>query len=178
MANVVRDPKDHPDAIIPDLSRPDPLVTFTRGDIAFTYGSKWKQRYFTKVGDDYFPLPAQWDVTHRQWRPYNVAIGTDWWTAFYPPENSSGRPGRSATAAIRSTTTSDQGVTEWNVGCEKCHGPAATTWRGRARHDHQPARLDPIAAVDVCIQCHSQGSRCQTRRGPVLRLAGRLSASA
>jgi hypothetical protein len=23
----------------------------------------------TKVGDDYFPLPAQWDVTHRQWRP-------------------------------------------------------------------------------------------------------------
>src|SRR6185436_1579184 len=54
MANVVRDPKDHPDAIIPDLSRPDPLLTFTRGDIAFVYGSKWKQRYFTKVGDDYF----------------------------------------------------------------------------------------------------------------------------
>ena len=89
MANVVRDPRDHPDAITPDLTRPDPLLTFGKDDIAFVYGSKWKQRYFKKVGDDYFPLPAQWDVTHRQWRPYNVARGTDWWTAFYPPENTS-----------------------------------------------------------------------------------------
>ena len=29
MANVVRDPNQHPDAIIPDLSRSDPLLTFT-----------------------------------------------------------------------------------------------------------------------------------------------------
>src|SRR6185312_5010921 len=42
MANVVRDPKEHPDAIIPDLSKHDPLVTFTVNDIAFVYGSKWK----------------------------------------------------------------------------------------------------------------------------------------
>src|SRR5215471_6277110 len=62
MANVVRDPKTHPDAIIPDLSKSDPLVKFTKDDIAFVYGSKWKQRYFTKRGDDYFPLGAQWDV--------------------------------------------------------------------------------------------------------------------
>src|SRR5207253_3332203 len=53
MANVVRDPKTHPDAIIPDLSKPDPLVAFKKDDIAFVYGSKWKQRYFTRVGDDY-----------------------------------------------------------------------------------------------------------------------------
>src|SRR6185436_12535082 len=68
MANVVRDPRDHPDAITPDLSKPDPLLTFTKDDIAFVYGSKWKQRYFKKVGDDYFVLPSQWDVTH-QYRP-------------------------------------------------------------------------------------------------------------
>jgi hypothetical protein len=35
MANVVRDPKVHPDAILPDLSKPDPLVKFTKDDIAF-----------------------------------------------------------------------------------------------------------------------------------------------
>ena len=81
MANVVRDPKIHPDAILPDLSKPDPLVKFTRDDIAFVYGSKWKQRYFTKRGDDYYPLGAQWDVTHRIWRPYMVAPNTDWWVA-------------------------------------------------------------------------------------------------
>src|SRR6478752_9499187 len=87
MANVVRDPAAHPDAILPDLTKRDPLVTFIARDIAFVYGSKWKQRYFTKVGDDYFPLPAQWDVTHRQWRPYLVAAGTDWWSSLYPPDN-------------------------------------------------------------------------------------------
>ena len=87
MANVVRDPREHPDAIIPDLSKPDPLVTFTKDDIAFVYGSRWKQRYFTKIGDDYFPEPAQWDVTHKMWKKYFVRNGTDWWTSFYPPDN-------------------------------------------------------------------------------------------
>ena len=61
-------PSEHPDAIIPDLSKPDPVVNFTKDDVAFVYGSRWKQRYFKKVGDDYFPLPAQWDVTHQTWR--------------------------------------------------------------------------------------------------------------
>ena len=98
MANVVRDPKEHPDAIIPDMNQPNPAVTFTKDQIAFVYGSKWKQRYFTKVGDDYFPLGAQWDITHRQWRPYQVANGTDWWTAFYPGGNCSDRGFCSRTA--------------------------------------------------------------------------------
>jgi hypothetical protein len=38
-------------------------VNFTKDDIAFVYGSKWKQRYLTKRGDDYYSLAAQWDVT-------------------------------------------------------------------------------------------------------------------
>src|SRR5437763_10083280 len=33
MANVVRDPKTHPDAIIPDLSKPDPLIEQTIADV-------------------------------------------------------------------------------------------------------------------------------------------------
>src|ERR1700722_11331038 len=58
MANVVRDPKAHPEAIIPDLSKPDPLLTFAKDDIALVYGSRWKQRYFKQVGNEYFALPA------------------------------------------------------------------------------------------------------------------------
>ena len=33
MANVVRDPKEHPDAIIPDLSKADPLLNFSVADV-------------------------------------------------------------------------------------------------------------------------------------------------
>jgi predicted CXXCH cytochrome family protein len=159
MANVVRDPREHPDAIIPDLTKPDPLLTFTKDQIAFVYGSKWKQRYFTKVGDDYFPLGAQWDVTHSQWRPYNVARGTDWWTAFYPAENS-GRPTGPTCDGCHSVNynVKTRAVTEWNVGCEKCHGPgSAHVARPSRATIINPTRLDPVSAVNVCVQCHSQG---------------------
>ena len=159
MANVVRDPKEHPEAITPDLSKPDPLLTFTKDQIAFVYGSKWKQRYFTKVGDDYFPLGAQWDVTHRQWRAYRVADGTDWWTPFYPGDNRARPTGplcdgcHSVNYDVRTKT-----VTEWNVGCEKCHGPGGNHVNQPSRATIvNPARLDPVSGVNVCVQCHSQG---------------------
>lgn len=159
MANVIRDPKTHPDAIIPDLSIPNPLVKFTKDDIAFVYGSIWKQRYFTKRGDDYFPLDAQWDVTHQVWRPYKAAPGSDWWTAFYPNDNRRRPTGplcdgcHSVNYNIETKT-----VTEWNVGCEKCHGPGAAHVEHPSRANIvNPARLNFVQANDVCIQCHSQG---------------------
>jgi predicted CXXCH cytochrome family protein len=159
MANVVRDPKQDPAAILPDLSKPDPVKTFTRSDIAFVYGSKWKQRYFKKVGDDYFVLPAQWDVTHQIWRPYFVKEGTDWWAKLYPPDNFKRPTGplcdgcHSVNYDIKTKT-----VTEWNVGCERCHGPGGD----HVAHPSQtniinPARLDTVQATDTCVQCHSQG---------------------
>jgi hypothetical protein len=58
MANVVRDPREHPDAVLGDFAHPDPLRTFDLDQVAFVYGSRYKQRYFTKRGDEYFPLPA------------------------------------------------------------------------------------------------------------------------
>jgi predicted CXXCH cytochrome family protein len=159
MANVIRDPKEHPDAILPDLTKKDPLVTFTKDDIAFTYGSKWKQRYFKKVGDDYFPLPAQWDVTHQVWRAYFAREGTDWWTAFYPADNMQ-RPTGPLCDGCHSVNynTDTKAVTEWNVGCEKCHGPGGEhVQRPAVSNIVNPARLDYVRANDVCIQCHSQG---------------------
>ena len=159
MANVVRDPKEFPEAIIPDLSKPDPLLTFKKEDIAFTYGSKWKQRYFTKVGNDYFPLPAQWDINHKVWRAYFVREGTDWWVPHYPADNMK-RPTGPLCDGCHSVNYNVQthAVTEWNVGCEKCHGPgAAHVGQPTRANIVNPARLDSTIASDTCIQCHSQG---------------------
>src|SRR6476619_2723942 len=77
MANVVTDPRVRPQSVLPDFSKPDPRVTFKLDDVALVYGSKWKQRYFKKVGNDYFPLGAQWDVNHKLWRAYFVQPNTD-----------------------------------------------------------------------------------------------------
>ena len=159
MANVIRDPRQHPDAILGDFSKPDPLVTFTRDDVAFTYGTKWKQRYFTKIGDDYFVFPAQWDVRNKAWRPYYVRPGTDWWTSFYPAEQMQ-RPTGPLCDGCHSVNYNlkTKAVTEWNVGCEKCHGAGGLhVTRKTAPTIVNPAKLDDVRSNDVCIQCHSQG---------------------
>jgi predicted CXXCH cytochrome family protein len=159
MANVVQDPRAHPQAILPDLTRPDPLLTFSKDEIALTYGSKWKQRYFKRVGDDYFVFPAQWDVTHKTWRPYFVKNGTDWWASLYPPDNMH-RPTGPLCDGCHSVNydIATKQVTEWNVGCERCHGPGSE----HVAHPERPAIINPaklnyVQANDVCIQCHSQG---------------------
>jgi predicted CXXCH cytochrome family protein len=159
MANVVTDPRQHPEVVLPDFSKPDPLLTFKLADVAFVYGTKWKQRYFTKVGNDYFPFPAQWDVTHRQWRAYMVQPNTDWWVPFYPADNMK-RPTGPLCDGCHSVNYNVQTKTvlEWNVGCERCHGPGGEhVRRPSAATIVNPARLDAVRASDTCLQCHSQG---------------------
>jgi predicted CXXCH cytochrome family protein len=158
MANVVRDPSAHPEAILPDL-RTNPLTKFTKEQVALVYGSVWKQRYFTKIGDDYFPEGAQWDVTHKVWRPYFVANGTDWWSTLYPPDNMQ-RPTGPTCDGCHSVDYNihTKQVAEWNVGCERCHGPGSEHVAHPSRANTlNPARMDYVRANDTCIQCHSQG---------------------
>jgi len=168
MANVVRDPKVHPDAIIPDFSKPDPLLTFTKEEVAFVYGSGWKQRYFKKVGNDYFPFPAQWDVTHKVWRAYHVPDNADWWAPHYPdPGDNSKRPTGPLCDGCHSVgfNIADNSVAEWNVGCERCHGAGSSHVEHPTRDNIlNPARMNYVAASDTCIQCHSQG---QPSKNPI-----------
>ena len=158
MANVVRDPREHPDAIIPDLAT-NTIAKFKKEDVAFVYGTIWKQRYFQKVGDDLFPLGAQWDIANRVWKPYHVAKGTDWWESFYPEDNAR-RPTGPTCDGCHSVgyDVATKQVAEWNVGCDRCHGPGSehaahpTAW-----NIANPGRMDYVSANDTCIQCHSQG---------------------
>jgi len=159
MANVVRDPRQRPDAIIPDLTKSDPLLTFSRDQIELVYGSLWKQRYFTRIGNDYYPQPAQWDVTNKLWRPYFVANGTDWWSTLYPPSNFQ-RPTSALCDGCHSVNfdITTNTVAEWNVGCESCHGPGGAHVAAPSRANIvNPARIGNVRANDTCISCHSQG---------------------
>jgi predicted CXXCH cytochrome family protein len=159
MANVIRDPRQHPDAVLGDFSHPDPARTFDLADVAFVYGSRWKQRYFTKRGDDFYPLPAQWDVKGARWLPYHADAGTDWWLPFYGPSNSD-RPTGPTCDGCHSVNYNVQTkqVTEWNVGCEKCHGPGSLHVAHPTKQNIvNPTTLDYVRGNDTCIQCHSQG---------------------
>ena len=158
MANIVRDPRQHPNAIIPDLSTNN-VSKFSREQVAFVYGSLWKQRYFTKIGDDYYPLPVQWEIKNHVWSKYFVKPGTDWWAQYYPPDNMQ-RPTGPTCDGCHSVgyDIHTKQVAEWNVGCERCHGPGSE----HAAHPERanifnPSHMNYVAATDTCIQCHSQG---------------------
>jgi predicted CXXCH cytochrome family protein len=159
MANIVRDPRRHPDAITPDLATNN-VFKFSKDQVAFVYGSIWKQRYFTKVGDDYFPLPVQWEVVNKKWSKYAVPpTGGDWWAAFYPPDNMH-RPTGPLCDGCHSVgyDIHTKQVAEWNVGCERCHGPGSEHAANPTRANIvDPSHMDYVAASDTCIQCHSQG---------------------
>jgi predicted CXXCH cytochrome family protein len=167
MAKVVQDPAQHPEAVLGDFSKPDSLVTFDLSQVAFTYGNKWKQRYFTKVGDDYYVFPVQWDVKNKVWRPYHPAPGGDWWVPYYPSDQMQ-RPNGPLCDGCHSVNydIATKTPTEWNVGCERCHGPGSLHVQYATKETiydpDQPG--DPLHSSDVCISCHSQG---QPKTNPI-----------
>lgn len=159
MANVVRDPRGHPEAVLGDFTHPDAVRSFTLADVAFVYGSRYKQRYFTRRGNDYYPLPAQWDIEKKRWLPYHVESGADWWVPHYGPTNFDRPTGPTCDGchSVNYNIETHQ-VTEWNVGCEKCHGPGSEHVAHPTRDNIvNPRKLDYVRGNDTCIQCHSQG---------------------
>ena len=167
MANVLQDPTQRPEAVLGDFSTPNELVTFSLEDVAFTYGSKWKQRYFTRVADDYYVFPAQWDIQNGVWRRYFPQPGGDWWTEHYPVDPMQ-RPTGPLCDGCHSVNfdVPSKAVTEWNVGCEKCHGAGSLHVEFPISETivNLEGPSDPVRADDVCIQCHSQG---QPRSNPI-----------
>jgi predicted CXXCH cytochrome family protein len=158
MANVVRDPAHSDGNLFPDLST-NTVYPFKPEDVALVYGSLWKQRYFKKVGDDYFPLPVQWEFANKKWSRYFVGNAGDWWAVHYPPDNMQ-RPTGPTCDGCHSVgyDIHTKQVAEWNVGCERCHGPGSEHVEKKTKASIvNPAHLDAVAANDTCIQCHSQG---------------------
>lgn len=165
MANVVRDPRTHPDAILGDLAT-NTVAKFSVDQVAFVYGSLWKQRFFTKIDGEYYPLPVQWDIGNKKWLPYHVpAKGADWWAQYYPPDNMQ-RPTGPTCDGCHSVNYDirTKKVAEWNVGCERCHGPGSEHVQHPARDNiMNPAKMDSVAENDTCIACHSQGRPLQNQ---------------
>jgi hypothetical protein len=60
------------------------------------------------------------------WKKYFVRDGTDWWAPLYPPDNFK-RPTGPLCDGCHSVNydIATKKVSEWNVGCEKCHGPGS-----------------------------------------------------
>ena len=127
MANVLLDPKTHPDAFAADPATAPPELRFNKDDVAFVYGSIWKQRFWKKSGDTYIVMPVQYNIATKKWSKFHVADNQDWWAIHYPDPNgdNSTRPTAPLCDGCHSVNfniDTKQPGTEWNVGCEQCHG--------------------------------------------------------
>src|SRR5438445_1507804 len=92
---------------------------------------------------------------------YFVANGTDWRSTLYPPDNME-RPTGPTCDGCNSVNyyIQTKQVAEWNVGCEKCHGPGSTHVEQPTRGNIvNPARMDYISANDTASSATRKDAR-------------------
>ena len=74
--------------------------------LSFTEASTEAAVFHESYGDDYFPLPVQWEVVNKKWSKYQVPpTGGGGWAAFYPADNMHRATGPSATDVTRTAMT-------------------------------------------------------------------------
>jgi hypothetical protein len=162
--HVVVDPKVHPEAVLRDFTRPDPLLTFKLDAVAFLYGSKWKQRTSRRWVTTTIRFPRS-DVTNKVWRAYMVQPNTDWWVQYFPADNMK-RPTGPLCDGCHSVNYNIQTktVAEWNVGCERCHRPGSEhVRRPGAATIVNPARLTTCAPTIRACNATPRAGRCRIR---------------
>ena len=142
-AQLVQNATDNPDAILGDFAPEGASLSFGPEHVAYTIGSRWRQAYLTQTTTDTLELlPAQWLVESAEWAPLEEGgqEPADWIT-------------ECGSCHVTGLNTETWGFTEFGIGCESCHGPAAA-------HAEDPESVKPFAEVDdqVCGACHSRGA--------------------
>jgi predicted CXXCH cytochrome family protein len=145
--------------VLGDFSSDDPDLTFSLDEVDMLVGSRFKQRYAKRIGDDYYMLPAQWNVETEEWVPYNPK--KDWWAAegLYPKEWHK-RPNSKLCEGCHTTGFDIQTKkpVEQNIACEACHGPGRIHAKTEETTDIiNPARLSHERGNMICFQCHMRG---------------------
>ncbi len=145
--------------VLGDFSSGNPDLTFSLDDVDMLVGSRFKQRYAKRIGDEFYMLPAQWKVASGKWAKYLPR--KDWWArgGIYPPEWNR-RPYSKLCQGCHTTgyDLKKKVPAERNITCEACHGPGSLHVEESTREDIvNPARLDNRFGNMVCFQCHMSG---------------------
>jgi hypothetical protein len=144
-STVIQDAQRDPSVILGDLSDLD--VPFGKGEIWYTIGGHWDQRYLTKLDDDFYILPRLWSIQSKKWRPYS----TYGWQK---------RPYSKYCVGCHSVgfNPKTKEIYEHAVGCESCHGSGSKHVKGPSPSNIvNPARLPEDRKEEVCAACHVRG---------------------
>ena len=149
----------------------------------------WAQRYLTRIGDGWYPLPFQFAEAGRTYTEFEVG---DWYDAGHVPKGigtANANPDRSFEARCSGCHNTGElleaaasgyatSYVELNVGCEQCHGPGAGhAATGDTREILNPANLldhtaaGVVAANDICGRCHDKGTSVDPLPGSTAKAA-------
>lgn len=149
-SKMLQDTKDNPLVIIGDFDSPSDIRTFNEEDVAYAIGNQWKQQYLKKVGDDYFVLPAQYNILSGEWEAYHAE---DWQERSWFNECA----GCHATGVDPVKKTFE----EPGIGCEACHGPGSNHVKAIPGYEIvtivNPVRLTTFSEAQICGSCHTKG---------------------
>lgn len=149
-SRMMRNAKTDVDANIGDFEAPNDARNFTKEDVDYTLGSQWKQQYLKKEGDDLIVLPAQYNVTTGEWKPYF-------------PDQPAKRNWFTECAGCHATGVDPEKKTfvEMGIACEACHGPGSNHVEAVPGYEIatiiQAGRLTPALAAQICGSCHTRG---------------------
>lgn len=154
-ARMLVNAKKDPTAVLATDFNDD--IPFSKGEIAYTVGSHWVQKYLTRIDGTLYVLPKYWNIPARKWEPYSI------WNWREQPYNIF-CDGCHAVGFDPATKS----FFEPGVGCEACHGPGLKHVKsgGKLSAIVNPKKLPEDRALMICMACHTDGQDKETETFP------------
>jgi predicted CXXCH cytochrome family protein len=130
-------------------------------------GSMKTQEYYTKIGNNYYVLPINWETISTRFVP----TALDNW---YSEDGSLKQPPIDKSWEMTCASCHQTGLeykkvqngyeatySDLSIGCEKCHGPGSEHVKHPSAKGKivNPRNLDYERGLDVCNQCHDTTGR-------------------
>ncbi len=161
-AKMVQDVRADPAALVADFSTLPEDATFSKEEIVYTIGGKFKQRFMLRkdttakdgsVSENYVIGNYQWNSQTQAWQSYKVY--KDWYHDAWPEDNGQIPTSHTCDGCHFTGFNSRFQRSEPGIHCENCHGPGGAHVAGEKRGSiYLPSNQDPQRAMEVCLQCH------------------------
>ncbi len=170
-SKMIQDAKKDPSVIVGDFSRLPADADFGLEDVAYTIGSKFKQRYMIPARidgrEDYRLGNYQWNSQTKRWQSFKP--WKYWYHDAYPHDNARFPTSNTCDGCHFTGYMATGRRVEPAIACESCHGPGS-------KHSHNPESAiyratmsDPIRADEVCLQCHMRNRDKRLEKDPDIK---------
>ena len=155
---MIQSVAQQPDAIIGDFTKLPGDADFSKEDIVYTIGGKFKQRYMlpspgSGTSEDFIIGNYQWNAELGRWQSY--VSYKDWYSEGFVSDSKQVPTSKTCDGCHFVGFMSREQRVEPAISCESCHGPGgAHAKSGKATDIYKATRYDPYRATENCLQCH------------------------